>query len=572
MSYYLRKNVIELGLKNRYTKSRDKNIALSREDILKELNTGTVIKVTPFPDGIIRFYIDPKFNEERKRLIRAAAKDWQNAVPALKLIEQNKKSTKYIYIKKVNTGCRTNGLGASITEMQLSDTCDYLSILHEFGHVVGLEHEHVLTDRNDYITLNTDAFLYIQNNFPDLLYKAIGNYIISKPSYRNPFSFSQESIMLYTSYPRNAIALRDALKREKLPLYTFKDGSDVERQAPDNSLPNKFKISQKDINLATFLYKKNNDLNSKDRFIYINNIDYSNLEVYIHTAHSNEIIDLPIGLNSGSVIALQIKANGNVYYEGNHVREVFFKYNRGKRSIENDSRLIFNASNILFSPNRRDVDAPLVLNYKSKPVTRETVCLKGFSSYGGKNGRVISKFQNNSIYINLHKWETPSRKINPEKLINYKSNRYDSNGFITFANEYNSKNIKNVRVGLNSTTDYYFNFNYDVSFNLKNRCLYMSRLDWYNWHYVNQLDLGKSNDVYGGDEFNLGYYLNIFSYGIEYRPNDDFNESFPIIDYETGYYSSMIDVNGIHGNTKPAYVHVMPENNGALVRIKVAIE
>ena len=97
MSYYLRKNVIELGLKNRYTKSRDKNIALSREDILKELNTGTVIKVTPFPDGIIRFYIDPKFNEERKRLIRAAAKDWQNAVPALKLIEQNKKSTKYIY-------------------------------------------------------------------------------------------------------------------------------------------------------------------------------------------------------------------------------------------------------------------------------------------------------------------------------------------------------------------------------------------------------------------------------------------------------------------------------------------
>lgn len=170
--------------------------------------------------------------------------------------------------KGTGTGCSATvgmivedyGSGVDYSgSMSFGSNCDTISAIHEFGHVIGLQHEHQRLNRDDHIKLNESAFLYIQKKYPqwyrgvvlnlrkiNTRYYRYVNYKLVPANLDDNLMFDKGSVMMYGSYPRNNIILAGDLINHNLPLYRDNDGNLIQRPGQG--------FSQKDLDLIRRLY------------------------------------------------------------------------------------------------------------------------------------------------------------------------------------------------------------------------------------------------------------------------------------------------------------------------------
>ncbi len=108
-----------------------------------------------WPNGVIPYVIDSRFNEKGLRRIRTAIAEW-NTETVINLVER---TTEFDYVRFVPGGSRCASMvgrvgGEQRILLKDADGCSVSSTIHEIGHAVGLLHEHQRLDRWRYVTVS----------------------------------------------------------------------------------------------------------------------------------------------------------------------------------------------------------------------------------------------------------------------------------------------------------------------------------------------------------------------------------------------------------------------------------
>ncbi|WP_169795704.1 M12 family metallopeptidase [Lysobacter antibioticus] len=196
----------------------------------------------------IPYVIDPAMPAETVIAIKQAVNEWNERTHFRFDYVSNGKHR--IIFKPNPSGCSADmGMPRSgeVGEVRLALTCDKQSVIHEIGHVVGLQHQHQHLDRSKAIIIRDDSMAYIKGNYSKRLYgMTIHNLqpIASNPG--DTFQYDIRSVMHYGSYPRNAVDLAQDLRSRRLPFFTERSGKEVERPT--------FGLTDKDIKLVARMY------------------------------------------------------------------------------------------------------------------------------------------------------------------------------------------------------------------------------------------------------------------------------------------------------------------------------
>jgi hypothetical protein len=132
-----------------------------------------------WPGGVVPYRLDPSLTAADRAAITKAAAAWRRAVgPRLRFVEVGDERAKGLVLRIVRPAsadgrnrCRaTVGADRSARPLALapeevleppapasgwlvlSGRCSYRSLVHEFGHVLGLEHEHQRADRDRWLS------------------------------------------------------------------------------------------------------------------------------------------------------------------------------------------------------------------------------------------------------------------------------------------------------------------------------------------------------------------------------------------------------------------------------------
>ncbi|WP_088919384.1 M12 family metallopeptidase [Granulosicoccus antarcticus] len=112
-------------------------------------------------DGIVPYGIDPELPKGSVTAVAAAVEHW-NKVGGVTLVSlddwpSGQEQPRDSILFQPGSGCASwvGRLGGQ-QEVWVADNCTSGSIMHEIGHVLGLEHEHTRPDRDQYITINWD--------------------------------------------------------------------------------------------------------------------------------------------------------------------------------------------------------------------------------------------------------------------------------------------------------------------------------------------------------------------------------------------------------------------------------
>jgi len=149
-------------------------------------------KAVKWTDGVVYYKFDVNFPFWGKYQIREAMDNYEQ-ISSLKFIElQSIKGIKYFcIIKEGNTNsCSAVGMVKDIN-LILYDYSDIKILLHELGHLIGLEHEHQREDRDEHIKINWEN---IQEG-KEYSFKIIKNQLIPIKL----FEYDVNSIMHYAS-------------------------------------------------------------------------------------------------------------------------------------------------------------------------------------------------------------------------------------------------------------------------------------------------------------------------------------------------------------------------------------
>ncbi|WP_440881019.1 M12 family metallopeptidase [Tenacibaculum sp. C7A-26P2] len=186
----------------------------------------------------IHFAFNDKNNFSKKQYatIFKAMSHWANKTNMRFKIVPANSHLKKITIFKKSSGCNCS-VGSVEGSMNLSLTCDFQSIVHEIGHAVGFGHEHQRPKRDSYLAnfhTNKD-YQFIKEGMNKLgengksIVATLKANLSKESVYDDSLPFDYNSVMLYGSWPRNHLILRDFLKRNNLPVYTHLNGDPVER-------------------------------------------------------------------------------------------------------------------------------------------------------------------------------------------------------------------------------------------------------------------------------------------------------------------------------------------------------
>lgn len=187
----------------------------------------------------LTYSIDAKMPDGQRQAITGAIAEW-NDKTVFRFVPESG-SSPMVALVPTSRGCRAHlGMpspGKGPAKVELGSTCDKQSVIHELGHIVGMNHEHQRATRDKNIRIRQDTLEHIRQVFPSLYHTVLFNLQRIESNVGDPFPFDYQSVMLYGSYPRNNLQLEADLRERHLPLFTDIDGRAIVR--PTSGLTNK---------------------------------------------------------------------------------------------------------------------------------------------------------------------------------------------------------------------------------------------------------------------------------------------------------------------------------------------
>ena len=112
-------------------------------------------------DGVIPVWFDPQLSASMLESIQDAIDIW-NSLAGITFVEIDSDTPPdidHVHLQP-GEGCASwVGQRGGAQELWVAPECTVGSVIHELGHVIGLEHEHTRTDRDEWIRINLDAVI-----------------------------------------------------------------------------------------------------------------------------------------------------------------------------------------------------------------------------------------------------------------------------------------------------------------------------------------------------------------------------------------------------------------------------
>jgi hypothetical protein len=140
-----------------------------------------------WPKGVLRFVFDPSFAS--KDMVRAAMNEWQQKTP-VRFEELSSPSGDYVRFVSANECSSHPGRYGGQQLIRLSGGCGVGGAIHEIGHALGLGHEQMRSDRDQFLMIVTE------NVEPAQMH----NFNIDTWRYNDVGPYCYESIMQYPKW------------------------------------------------------------------------------------------------------------------------------------------------------------------------------------------------------------------------------------------------------------------------------------------------------------------------------------------------------------------------------------
>jgi hypothetical protein len=129
----------------------------AKDIIRKEANQKFVAqKFGLWPNGVIYFKLHSSIRPYRSEIQQACAIWSEGTDGKITFREIDKPQKNYVFIQADNNNSSDLGMKGTQQNMSLQTPPDCGIILHEFGHTIGLWHEHQRADRDEYIKINSE--------------------------------------------------------------------------------------------------------------------------------------------------------------------------------------------------------------------------------------------------------------------------------------------------------------------------------------------------------------------------------------------------------------------------------
>jgi hypothetical protein len=115
---------------------------------------------TPWPGGLIPVEFASSITDANRQAVFSACSIWSKRAAVSCVARTNQ--TPYLRVTADSGGCYANvgsyaGRDAARMNLDINGCWGQKSVLHELGHVLGLQHEHQRPDRDSYISIDTSA-------------------------------------------------------------------------------------------------------------------------------------------------------------------------------------------------------------------------------------------------------------------------------------------------------------------------------------------------------------------------------------------------------------------------------